>query len=102
MFKNQQRWIIPTSPIKLIIWVALALVFFYNRACWSALHRLVELKGLELLTFYVSFAVFLAALITLLLNFFAFKYLDFPDLTRHLVALESNSTRGVYVRQAVY
>ena len=28
--------------------------------------------------------------------------LDFPDFTRHLVALKSSSMRGVYVRQAIY
>jgi lipid A ethanolaminephosphotransferase len=78
--KNKCRFLVPTSPIKLIVWVALAMVLFYNQACWVALHRLIELTGMQLVAFYLSFAVFLTAFIALLLNFFAFKYLLKPVL----------------------
>ena len=70
----------PASPITLIVYVSFALVVFYNKACWVALHNLLVLQGLHLAAFYLSFAVFLTAFIALLLNLLSFKYLLKPVL----------------------
>ena len=35
-------------------------------------------------------------------QFVHFLKVDFPEFTRHLIALESNSMRGVYERQAIH
>ncbi|MBX9753334.1 MAG: phosphoethanolamine transferase domain-containing protein, partial [Pseudomonadaceae bacterium] len=70
----------PISPARLLVYVALALVLFYNAATWQALHALVPLDGLKAAAFYASFALFMVAFISLLLTLVSFKYLLKPAL----------------------
>lgn len=68
----------PISPTRLLVYVALALVLFYNAAAWQALYGLVPLDGLKAAAFYASFALFMLAFISLLLTLVSFKYLLKP------------------------
>lgn len=71
----------PITPARLVVCVALALVLFHNKASWVALHGLVPLQGLSTVLFYLSFAVFLTALFSLLLTLVSCRYLLKPALT---------------------
>lgn len=71
----------PISSARLVFYVALALVIFYNTAAWQALHSLVPLDGAKTAAFYLSFACFLLAFFVLLLTLVSFKYLLKPLLS---------------------
>ncbi len=68
------------SPSGLVFLVALALMLFYNNACWHALNAMVPLQGIKSAVFFISFSVFLTAFFTLLLTLLSFKYLLKPVL----------------------
>jgi lipid A ethanolaminephosphotransferase len=77
------------SPQRLVVLVALALVVFFNASAWQALHTLVPLESLKVAAFYLSFAVFMVAFISLLLTLVSFKYLLKPALTLLLLCSAS-------------
>jgi lipid A ethanolaminephosphotransferase len=77
------------SPTRLVVYVALALVVFYNAAAWQALNQLVPFNSLKAAAFYGSFALFLLAFISLLLTLVSFKYLLKPLLTLLLLCSAS-------------
>ena len=74
------------STRRLSIYVALALVLFYNQSTWQALHSLVPLADWKIGLFYLSFGVFLTAFITLLLTLVSFKYLFKPAISLLLLS----------------
>lgn len=77
------------SPGRLVVLVALALVVFFNASAWQALHALVPLDSVKVAAFYLSFAVFMVAFISLLLTLVSFKYLLKPALTLLLLCSAS-------------
>ena len=77
------------SPGRLVVLVALALVLFFNAPTWQALHALVPLDSVKVAAFYLSFAVFMLAFISLLLTLVSFKYLLKPALTLLLLCSAS-------------
>ncbi|MFJ3486138.1 phosphoethanolamine transferase [Pseudomonas sp. NPDC090202] len=79
----------PLTSTRLVMLFSLCLVVFYNLATWHALTGLIQLQGIKAVAFYVSFAVFLWAAITLLLTPFSFRPTLKPVLS--LVALCSAS-----------
>ncbi len=86
-----RKWqgISPITPARLIVCVALALVLLHNKASWIALHGLVPLQGLSAVPFYMSFAIFLTALFSLLLTLVSARYLLKPALTLLLLCSAS-------------
>ncbi|WP_110947500.1 phosphoethanolamine transferase [Pseudomonas bohemica] len=75
----------PVTSTRLVMLFSLCLVLFYNLATWHALFGLTQLQGVKAGAFYVSFAFFLWAAITLLLTPFSFRPTLKPVLS--LVAL---------------
>ncbi|MFK3971691.1 phosphoethanolamine transferase [Pseudomonas sp. NPDC087358] len=75
----------PVTSTRLVMLFSLCLVVFYNLATWHALIGLTQLQGFKAAAFYVSFAFFLWAAITLLLTPFSFRPTLKPVLS--LVAL---------------
>lgn len=73
------------TSTRLVMLFSLCLVAFYNLATWHALVSLTQLQGLKVVAFYVSFAFFLWAAITLLLTPLSFRPTLKPALS--LVAL---------------
>lgn len=63
----------PITSTRLVMLFAFAMVAFYNFAAWHALIGLTQLQGLKAVAFYVSFACFLWAVVTLLLTLFSFR-----------------------------
>gem|GEM_PF-5391270 len=63
----------PVTSTRLVMLFSLCLVLFYNLATWHALFGLTQLQGVKAGAFYVSFAFFLWAAITLLLTPFSFR-----------------------------
>ncbi|NBB12195.1 phosphoethanolamine transferase [Pseudomonas sp. SLFW] len=61
------------TSTRLVMLFSLCLVVFYNLATWHALVGLTQLQGIKVVAFYVSFAFFLWAAITLLLTPFSFR-----------------------------
>ncbi|MFJ5300181.1 phosphoethanolamine transferase [Pseudomonas sp. NPDC088368] len=61
------------TSTRLVMLFSLCLVVFYNLATWHALVGLTQLQGVKVVAFYVSFAFFLWAAITLLLTPFSFR-----------------------------
>ncbi|WP_341958697.1 phosphoethanolamine--lipid A transferase [Pseudomonas sp. RC10] len=61
------------TSTRLVMLFSLCLVAFYNLATWHALVGLTQLQGVKVVAFYVSFAFFLWAAITLLLTPFSFR-----------------------------
>ena len=86
MAAGKWRFFSAISSARLVLYVSLALVVFYNSATWQALHALVPLDGLKAAAFYVSFAFFLLAFFSLLLTLVSFKYLLKPVVTLLLLS----------------
>ncbi|MGH8416359.1 MAG: phosphoethanolamine transferase [Pseudomonas sp.] len=75
----------PVTSTRLVMLSSLCLVLFYNLATWHALVGLTQLQGIKAVAFYISFAFFLWAAITLLLTLVSFRPTLKPVLS--LVAL---------------
>lgn len=69
------------SNTRLAMLCALALVLFYNQPAWRELARLIPLSDLRGAAFYLSFAILMWSMFTLLLVLVSFRLLFKPVLT---------------------